>query len=286
MHEHRREFPVTVMCDTLHVSKSGYYASLTRPTSARSQSNARLVEAIRRIHQASHQIYGSPRIHAQLVQDHMACGRHRVARLMHQQGIQGKVYVRYKRLARIKPPKDVAPNRVNRQFTVPAPNRIWAGDITCFWTGAGWLYLAVILDLYSRKVIGWSMHGRMTETLVLGALEMAVLSRAPVQTLIHHSDQGGQYLSAAFTRKLSEHRITPSMSRRGNCYDNAVVESFFKSLKYEWIKDRAFTTREEARREVFEYIEVFYNRRRLHSTLGYVSPTEYEQRAVSQPSVH
>ena len=217
MTEHRQEFPIRVMCDTLQVSKSGYYASRTRPESPRRQANARLVEAIRRVHQESHRIYGSPRIYAQLVREGVACGRHRVARLMHQQGIQGKVYVRYKRLARMKPTKDVAPNRVNRQFTVPEPNRVWAGDITCFWTGAGWLYLAVILDLYSRKVIGWSMHGRMTEQLVVSALDMAIISRAPAPTLIHHSDQGGQYLSEAFKHRLKAHRITPSMSRRGDC---------------------------------------------------------------------
>ena len=280
MKEHSEEFPVKLMSDVLGVSKSGYYACLKRNQSSRSQSNARLVQEIQRVHKDSHRTYGSPRIHAQLVLENVPCGRHRVARLMKSHGIQGKVYARYKSYARMKPKKDVAQNRLNRQFNVPEPDKVWAGDITCFWTSSGWLFLAVILDLYSRKVIGWSMHGRMTDKLVLGALEMAVLNRSPKENLIHHSDQGSQYMSEAFKTELKDHRITPSMSRRGNCYDNAVVESFFKSLKYELVKDRVFETREDARREVFEYIEVFYNRRRLHSTLGYLSPVEYERRGA------
>ena len=279
---HRREYPVTRMVEVLAVSKSGYYAFMKRAPSARTRANAALLGQIRRVHEASHRTYGAPRVHAQLLQERIPCGRHRVARLMRQQGVQGKVYVRYVRLRRLKPRKQMAENLLGRRFHVPEPNRVWAGDITHVWTSTGWVYLAVVLDLYSRRVIGWSMRGSMTERLAIDALEMALLGRDHRhESLMHHSDRGGQYLSQAFTHTLTAHQIRASMSTTGDCYDNAVVESFFKTLKYELSKDRTFKTREDARQAIFEYIEVFYNRKRLHSTLGYLAPVEYERTSVS-----
>ncbi len=279
---HRREYPITLMAEVLSVSRSGYYAFMERAPSARTRANAALLGQIRRVHEASRRTYGAPRVHAQLLQERIPCGRHRVARLMRQQGVQGKVYVRYVRLRRLKPRTQMAENLLARRFDVPEPNQVWAGDITHVWTSTGWVYLAVVLDLYSRRVIGWSMRGSMTEQLVVDALEMALLGRHHRHgNLMHHSDRGGQYLSQAFTNKLKEHKILTSMSTTGDCYDNAVVESFFKTLKYELSKDRTFRTRDEARQALFEYIEVFYNRRRLHSTLGYLAPVEYERTSMS-----
>ena len=273
---------MTLMCEVLAVSRSGYYAFLKRAPSARARANDALLGQIRWMHEESRRTYGAPRIHAALLRARLACGRHRVARLMRAHGLQGKVYVRYVRMRRMKPRKQVAENLLDRRFHVPEPNRVWAGDITHVWTSTGWVYLAVVLDLYSRRVIGWSMRGRMTERLAIDALEMALLGRDhPHGSLMHHSDRGGQYLSQAFTNKLKEHKIRASMSTAGDCYDNAVVESFFKTLKYELSKDRTFKTREDAKQAIFEYIEVFYNRQRLHSTLGYRAPVEYEQSSLS-----
>jgi putative transposase len=286
MRDHRAEYPIQVMRSVLGVSRSGYYAFLSRKESPRHHANARLLEEIKRVHRESRGTYGSPRVHARLVQEKVPCGRNRVARLMRESGIQGKVYARYRRIARMKPRKDVAENLLCRRFDVAKPDRVWVADITCFWSGSGWLHLAVVLDLYSRRIIGWSMSGRMTEKLAVGALDMALLSRSPLEGLIHHSDQGVQYMGGVFKARLRENGILPSMSRRGDCYDNAVVESFFKSLKYELIKDRTYRTREDARREIFDYIEVFYNRRRLHSKLGYMSPVEYERQNMPIKSVH
>jgi putative transposase len=269
------------MCEVLAVSRSGYYACLNRKRSIRDKANEILIEQIRQAYEKSRKTYGAPRIHAQLIRESIVCGRGRVARLMRTHGLQGKVYARYMRFKRMKPRKQIAENLLKRQFDVPLPNRVWAGDITHFWTSSGWLYLAVVLDLYSRKVIGWSMRGSMTEKLVVDALDMAVLARGTRhKDLIHHSDRGGQYISQALRERLKDHNIHASMSVKGDCYDNAVVESFFKTLKYELSKDRTFKTRDEAKQAVFEYIEVFYNRNRLHSTLGYLTPVEYERRDI------
>jgi len=266
------------MCRVLNVSPSGYYAWRGRPISQRAKENDQLVTRIREIHQKNRQAYGSPRIYETLKAEGIPCGRHRVARLMKAHQILARRQPRYKRISRTKHGRGLSPNLVKRQFNVPVPNKVWAGDITCFWTGSGWLYLAVVLDLYSRRVIGWSMSRRITEALTIDALKMAVMTREPSEALIHHSDQGSQYGSEAFHAVLRENNIERSMSYKGDCYDNAVVESFFKTLKAELPKEeRRFQTREIARTKLFDYIEVFYNRRRIHSTLGYVSPVEYER---------
>ena len=274
------------MCEVLEVSTSGYYAWLKRPISQRVKTNTVLVEQIRKAHQQSHQTYGSPRIHAALIKEGIICGHNRIARLMREQGIFSKRHIRYRRRSLTSHGRSDARNLVNRRFDVDQPNRIWGADITYFWTGSGWLYLAVVMDLYSRKIIGWTMRSRVTEELAVDALEMAMIARKPTETLIHHSDQGSQYASHTFRAKLQEYDILCSMSYKGDCYDNAVVESFFKTLKSELAGGIRFKTREEAKSRIFEFIEVFYNRKRLHSTLGYLSPVEYELQNMSKSSVH
>ena len=267
------------MCRVLNVSPSGFYVWRNRPLSQRAKDNDHLVARIREVYQQSRKAYGSPRIYEALKTEGIPCGRHRVARLMRTHRIVALRQPRYKRNTQTKHGRGFAPNLVKRQFNVPVPNKVWAGDITCFWTGSGWLYLAVVLDLYSRRVIGWSMSRRINDALAIDALKMAVMTRTPKEALIHHSDQGSQYGSMAFQSVLRENNIERSMSNKGDCYDNAVVESFFKTLKAELPREeRRFQTREVARAKLFDYIEVFYNRRRIHSTLGYVSPVEYEKR--------
>lgn len=274
------------MCEVLEVSTSGYYAWLKRPISARAQTNTVLVEKIRKVHQESHKTYGSPRIHAALVKEGVVCGHNRIARLMREEKIFSKRHIRYRRRSLTRHGRCDARNLLNRRFDVAQPNRVWAADITYFWTGSGWLYLAVVMDLYSRRIVGWTMRSRVTEGLAVDALEMAILARNPKEELIHHSDQGSQYSSHTFRTKLQEYRILCSMSYKGDCYDNAVVESFFKTLKSELMGGIRFKTREEAKSRIFEFIEVFYNRRRLHSTLGYLSPVEYELQNMSKSCVH
>lgn len=266
------------MCSVLSVSRAGYYAWKTRGPSKRRQEDVSLVSQIQRIYAASRKVYGAPRIHETLKSEGQHLGRKRVARLMRVQGIVAEPHrrMRWKRAFKT---SDAADNLVNRQFAVSEPNRVWAADMTMFWTGAGWVHLAVVMDLYSRRIVGWAMHGQPTERLVVNALEMAILSRRPEGPLIHHCDQGSQYRSFHFRSKLNEYGIQLSMSRKGNCWDNAVVESFFKSLKQELQNDARFVSREEARTQLFEYIEIFYNRKRMHSTLGYVSPAQYEEKS-------
>lgn len=272
------------MCSVLAVSRSGYYAWKMRGQSRRSQEDAALLSQIQDVYAKSRRVYGAPRIHEALKSEGLHLGRKRVARLMRVHGIVAEPHrrMRWKRAFKT---ADAADNLVNRQFDVSEPNRVWAADMTMFWTGAGWVHLAVVLDLFSRRVVGWAMHGQPTERLVINALEMAVLSRRPEGQLIHHCDQGSQYRSFHFRSKLNEYGIQLSMSRKGNCWDNAVVESFFKTLKQELQNDARFVSREEARTQLFEYIEIFYNRKRLHSTLGYVSPTQYESKLSNLVSI-
>lgn len=274
------------MCRVLQVSKSGYYAWIGRPMSQRAKTNARLVNEIRTTYVENRKAYGSPRIHVALQKKGILCGHNRVARLMRSNYIIAQRQFRRKRHNVTAHGRTLAVNLVNRNFCVAKPNHVWAADITVLWSGSGWLYLAVVMDLYSRRIIGWAMQKRMTEDLAVNALKMAVDQRKPEGRLIHHSDQGSQYASDSFREELKGHHITPSMSRKGNCYDNAVVESFFKSLKAEIPKEDRSKTREETRSRIFEYIEVFYNRKRLHSTLGYQSPVEYERIGLTKPSVH
>lgn len=265
------------MCRVLEVTPSGFYAWRNRAPSRRAIENARLVEHIRRIHAESRKTYGSPRIYKALREQGVACGRHRVSRLMRVTGVVAQRMIRYRRISKTAHGRDVANNLVNRHFSIDKPNHVWASDMTYIWTGGGWLYLAVVLDLASRRVIGWAMDGRMTDQLTRDALTMALQQRQPGSGLIHHSDQGSQYASVEFQQMLNENGIKCSMNRLGDCYDNAVVESFFKTLKIELVKEVRFINRDHGRTKLFEYIEVFYNRQRLHSTLGYKSPAEFEK---------
>jgi transposase InsO family protein len=277
MDAHRGEFRIGTMCEVLGVSRSGYYAWRRRPRSLREETNAKLTEMIRGIHEQSRRIYGSPRIYATLQQRGIACGRHRVARLMREEGIRSKTKRRFRSIATKREEAPAAPNRLERRFTATRPNRVWASDITIVRTAEGWLHLAIVLDLFSRKVVGWATSTAVTQTLALEALQMAFATRKPKPGLLHHSDRGGQYLSAAYQHLLDEHGARCSMSRPGNCLDNAAVESFFHTLKTELVYQQHYRTREQARLAIFEYIESFYNRTRLHSTLDYRSPEEYER---------
>ncbi len=277
---HDRRYPIRLMCRVLAVSAAGYYAWRVRPESARSVSNRTTLSVIRVIHRDSRETYGRPRIWDALVKQGHRIGEHRVARLMRQDGMRAKTVKKWRATTQSQHRFPVAANTLERAFTVEAPNRVWAGDITYVWTLEGWLYLAVLLDLYSRRVVGWARSQRITVELTEQALTMALATRAPTAGLLHHSDRGSQYAATSYQRVLDEYGLIPSMSRKGNCWDNACVESFFGTLKRELVYHRRYVTREEARQDIFEYIEVFYNRQRRHSTLGYHSPAEYEARAV------
>lgn len=269
------------MCTTLEVSRSGFYVWLGRGESGRAREDCRLTVLIREEHERSRGTYGAPRIHAALKKRGEACGLHRVERLMQVAGIRSKVRRKFKKTTDSNHPHPIAPNILDQKFSVGAPNQVWVSDITYIWTEEGWLYLASTLDLYSRKVVGWAMSAYMPASLVVGALQMAIDQRSPPRGLLHHSDRGVQYAANAFQGLLEHHGITPSMSGKGNCYDNAVQESFFHTLKTELCDHEHYRTRAEARASVFEFIEVFYNRQRLHSTLGYCSPAEFEAKRVA-----
>lgn len=273
-------FPVEFMCEQLGVSRSGFYAWRERPESARQQQDEQLAEEVAQAHRDSRGTYGSPRVHAELKARGRKVSRKRVARLMKKQKLAARKRRRSVRTTDSKHSHPVAPNVLERDFSPSQPNSTWATDITYVWTGEGWLYLAVVLDLFSRRVVGWSMSEHIDTKLVLGALEMALQGRQPPQGLIHHSDRGSQYASAEYRQALASRAIQASMSRKGNCWDNAVVESFFSSLKQELVYPTDFATRHQARSELFEYIEVFYNRQRRHSSLGYLSPRDYERASL------
>jgi putative transposase len=278
--KHDRRYPIRLMCRALTVSPAGYYAWAGRPESDRSVYNRTLLSAIRMIHQESRETYGSPSIWDALIKRGHRVGENRIARLMRVEGIRAKTVKKWRATTDSGHTWPVVTNTLNRQFQIEQPNRVWAGDITYVWTTEGWLYLAVVLDLYSRTVIGWAMGHRLTVDLAERALTMAVANRKPTAGLLHHSDRGSQYAATSYQRLLGEHGITSSMSRKGNCWDNACVESFFGTLKRELVYHRHYATRDEATLDIFEYIEVFYNRRRRHSTLGYDSPAEYEARTA------
>lgn len=266
-----------MMCRVLEVSRSGLYAWRRRPRpAARVQRDAELRVHICTIHAASRGTYGSPRVHAQLQRDDVQVGRSRVERLMRAEGLRGKVRRRFRRTTDSEHTLPVAPNTLDRQFDVEAPDRVWAGDITYIPLASGFTYLAVVMDLFSRRVVGWAMAEHLRTELVEDALETALGAREPAPNMLHHSDRGCQYASARYREKLARLGIRASMSRRGECYDNAVVESFFGTLKQELVRDARWTTHAEARAAIHTYIEVFYNRRRLHSSLGYRSPADFE----------
>ena len=282
---HSREFPVSRMCAVLDVSSSGYYDWLKRPPSQRQQANATLLAAIRREHEASRQTYGSPRIHAALKQQGWPIGRNRVARLMQSHGIVGKTPRRKRPVTTQRAPgASVAPNLLAQDFTVSRPDETWLADITYIDTAEGWLYLALVMDLFSRIIAGWSMADYMPAELAEQALLMALGRRLPEGNLLHHSDQGSQYTSALVQALLAQHHIQISMSGVGNCYDNAPMESFIGKLKTECVTYQ-FETRTEARLVVFEYIEVWYNRQRLHSSLDYTSPMAFERQFYEMKTV-
>lgn len=272
-----KAFPVTVMCDVLGVSCSGFYAWRSRTPSRRAREDQQLAVEVRSIHAESRRRYGSPRVHADLHEKGRRTSRKRIARLMREQGLQARQKRRFRVTTDSTHAMPVAANILDRRFETRAPDTVWATDITYLWTNEGWLYLAVILDLFSRRVVGWALSDRMTRQRTLDALDMALARRSPPAGLIHHSDRGSQYASHDYRRALDAHGIVCSMSRRGNCWDNAVAESFFSTLKVELVYETAWRTRDEARAEVFEYLEVFYNGQRRHSSLGYLSPIAFER---------
>lgn len=269
-------YPIRILVRVLEVSRSGYYAWLLRKASRRKREDAELVDLILEIHKKSRQTYGSPRMTEELRKRGKQVSENRVARLMRTRGIRSKHRRKYRVTTQSDHRRAVAPNLLEREFTAASPNEAWVGDITYIWTLEGWMYLAVLLDLHSRRVVGWSMSDRLTDHLTLSALEMAVEQRRPGSGVIHHSDRGSQYASGDYVAKLKRYGFRRSMSRRGDCWDNAVAESFFASLEKELLLDSLFVTRDQARREIFDYIEIFYNRIRSHSTIDYLSPAEYE----------
>jgi putative transposase len=278
-------YPISLLCRILKVSRSGYYGWKDRSPSKRDRENAALTEKIREIHNRSRRIYGYPRVHAELRALGVRCSRKRVARLMRKAGLQGCIRGRRKRTTRRDEHAVPAPDRVGRNFSAAAPNKLWTADITYVHTQEGFLYLAFILDVYSRRVVGWSMAHHLRAELVVDALEMALWRRKPRAGLVHHSDRGVQYTSLSFGKRLEEAGIVPSMGRAGSALDNAISESFVASLKGELLYGHRFPSREEARIAIFDYIEGFYNRVRRHSSLGYLSPSEYEQATMEEVAV-
>jgi transposase InsO family protein len=266
------------MCKTLRVSRSGFYAWLDRPESDRARENRRLTTLIHDVFDDSRGIYGAPRVHRTLLQRGESCGENRVARLMHAAGLRSKTRCRFRvQTTDSNHNYPIAPNLLDRDFTTEGPNQVWASDMTYIRTDEGWLYLSVTMDLFSRRIVGWSMAPTMHAKGVVAALQMAIDQRRPDTGLIHHSDRGSQYASEAFTSVLDRHGFKASMSRKGNCYDNAPVESFFRTLKTELVKHERYRSHEEARASLFNYIEAFYNRTRIHSTIGYLSPEAFER---------
>lgn len=275
--QHLREQPVERACKVLDVSRSGFYAWRDRPLSARGQRREELTAKIQSVHAENRRVYGSPRIFKALRKEGQRVSENTVARIMRDQGLRAKVKRKFvPRTTDSTHGQPIAPNVLDRQFDAPGPNRKWAGDITYIPTDEGWLYLAGVIDLHSRRIVGWSMADHMQTDLVADALSMAIARRGPGPGLLHHSDRGVQYASDQYQGLLSRHGITVSMSGKGDCWDNAAMESFWATLKTELVHHERYTTRAEARQSIFEYIEVFYNRKRLHSSLGYVSPEAFE----------
>jgi putative transposase len=276
----KAHYPVRTMCEVLGVSRSGFYAWRGRPLIPRQvDANRALRARIRAIHAASHGRYGSPRVHAALQADGQRVGRNRVIRLMRVDRLQGRARRRFRVTTQSDPHGAAAANLLQQRFAAPAPNRVWTADITAIPTTDGWLYLAVLLDLYSRRVVGWALRPTLETELVAAAWAMAVAQRRPGHGLIHHSDRGCQYTSAGYQRLLRQVGARCSMSRRGNCFDNAPTESFFRTLKVELADESPWPSRSAATRAIAAYIDQFYNRERLHSRLGYLSPVSFEQQA-------
>jgi putative transposase len=280
MHRHRAEYAIRMMCRILDVSRSGYYDWVYRPESARVQRHRSLTEQIRYFHKASRENYGAPRIRKDLVEIGETVSENTVAMLMRRAQIVPKAVRKY-RVTTDSRKTTPAPNLLDQQFTATRPDERWVSDVTFIPTREGWLYLAVILDLFSRAVVGWAMHSRMKTDLVTDALKMALMRRKVRSLLLLHSDQGSQYAAADYQNMLAAHNIQCSMSRKGNCWDNAVAESFFHSLKTELVHHEDYCNRSEARASIFEYIEVFYNRQRRHSYLGQIAPLTFEKQLLA-----
>lgn len=276
MQEQCRAFGVSLMCRTLTVSKSGYYAWRVRPESMRSYRNRQLLVQIHQAYLESRRTYGSPRITDELQDRGLVCNRKRIARLMRDNGIRAKTVRKFRVTTNSNHHLPVAPNLLNRQFVAAGPNLVWLSDITYVWTSQGWLYLAGVIDLYSRRIVGCAMSHQVDSELTLTALRQALGRRRPQPGLVHHSDRGNQYAASNYQQLLSDHRLIGSMSRKGNCWDNAPMESFWATIKTELIYHEKFITREEAQAKIFEYIEMFYNCKRRHSSLGSKSPAEFE----------
>jgi putative transposase len=279
--DHRDAYPVRLLCAVLEVSPAGYYAWRARPASVRARTNGELVAAIRQVHRDSGGRYGSPRVHAALRAQGRGTSRGRIERLMRRHGIRAIMAPpRRVRTTDSRHALPIAPNLLDRDFTAAAPNRVWLADITYIATAEGWLYLAAVMDLYSRKIVGWAMRDHLRTELASSALAMAIQRQRPAEGLLHHSDRGVQYAAHAYRAALAAAGMTASMSRKADCFDNAPMESFFHTLKTELVHHRQYATREQARRDIFAFIEGFYNRTRLHSAIGYISPIEMEQNAA------
>jgi len=277
MKRQEEEFPIDLMCECFEVSKSGYYSWRKRDTSEKAGRELKLLRKIEEIHLGSRKTYGSPRVFKVLKGIGEPCNKAKVERLMKNNGIRAKMKRKFRVTTDSKHNLPVAPNLLNRNFSPERPNQVWASDLTYVWTKEGWLFLAVIVDLFSRQVVGWSLEKTMTTELISSALRQAYFKRKPGSGLIFHSDRGSQYCSQEFKKLLKEYRMLQSQSRRANCWDNACVESFFHTLKTEMIYHEDFETRGQARRTIFEWVEAFYNRKRIHSTLGYKSPVDFER---------
>jgi transposase InsO family protein len=274
----KARFPIALMCRLLAVSRAGFYAWRQRPVATRTRQDQVLAVAVAAVYAEHHGRYGSPRVQIELRERGQRSGRKRIARLMRAQDLRARPKRRYRTTTDSRHGLPISPNLLARRFSVTRPNTAWVTDMTYLWTPQGWLYLAVIIDLFSRRVVGWSMSERIDRKLALDALHMALAQRRPARGLIHHSDRGSQYASGDYQQLLAKHGLRGSMSRRGDCWDNAVAESFFASLKLELVYQVQWRSRTAARTAIFEYLELFYNRRRRHSSLGYLSPVEFEQR--------
>lgn len=276
----KADYPIGTLCDVLEVSRSGYYSHFQRGESKRAREDRRLTLKIREAHKASRGTYGSPRVYADLKEQDFEVGKRRIARLMRESGIVGCPLKYWKTTTLSDHDNPIAPNLVMRNFEASGPNELWGADITYIRTWEGWAYLSVVMDLYSRRIVGWSFDNHMRTELILDALKLALGRRAPQPGLVHHSDRGVQYSSDRYRSALKKAGVECSMSRQGDCWDNAMEESFFATLKRELVAGRSFTTKNEAKATVIEYIENFYNCRRRHSSLGYMSPLEYETKGT------
>lgn len=278
-------YPVALLCRVLSVSRSGFYAWCGRPEPPRECADAQLAARVAAVHTRSRGTYGSPRVHAALQAAGIRVARKRVERLMRKNGIKGRRKRRFRKTTDSAHSNPIAPNVVDRNFSAKEPNRVWVTDVTAVWTLEGWLFLAAILDLYSRRVVGWATSATNDTALALSALRAAVKARRPAPGLVHHSDRGSPYASAEYRAVLAEHEVAASMSRKGDCWDNAVAESFFGTLKGELVDHQQYATRHQAHRSIGEYIDGFYNIERRHSSLGYLNPIEFELRSSSHQQV-